>query len=166
MRCVILRRRSGKVEQWSKETTLREGQALRSAHDEVIENADIDERQSVFQTMSDQLISLAGVFYAAGMIVREHHCRCIARESFSNALARVNRSAIHGPTEEFLERYESMPIVQVEATEDFIRLVAKLSDQERPSCRRRLKRLIPAKLFKVMPLRELQRHRYGGALQS
>jgi len=69
----------------------------------VVENADVDQRQCVFQSMRDELIGLAGLCHTGWMVVSQDDCRGIAMQRLPHHLAWMHAGAIDGAAEQFVE---------------------------------------------------------------
>ena len=49
--------------------------------DEVIQHPDVDQGQRLLQALRKELVGAAWFSYAGGVVVREDHGRCVARDS-------------------------------------------------------------------------------------
>ena len=83
--------------------------------DEVIEHPDIHERQRFLQASRDELVRLAGLEHAGGVVVSEDQGCRVVQQGLPQDLAGVNARAIDGAAEELLEGNEPMAVVEVQA---------------------------------------------------
>jgi len=71
-----------------------------AAHDEVVEQADIDQGQRPGEPERDATICLAGFCDAGWVVVADYDCRGIVMQGPLEDLSRVDRRAIHRASEE------------------------------------------------------------------
>ena len=75
-----------------------EGVLALGADDEVIEDADIEERERRLEAPRDRLIRRAGLCSAGGAVVQEDHSSGIRLEDDARDLARMHRGALRPPS--------------------------------------------------------------------
>ena len=78
----------------------------------MVQDTDIDQPQRLFETSSDELISLGRLCYTARVRVREDHSRRVLFERFLDDLSRMNRRTIDSPPEHFEVTDDTMPFVE------------------------------------------------------
>jgi hypothetical protein len=78
----------------------------------VVQDTHIDQPQRLFETSSDELISLGRFGYAARVRVRQDHSRRVLFERFLDDLSRMNRCAIDCAPEHFEVTDDTMPFVE------------------------------------------------------
>jgi hypothetical protein len=95
----------------------------------VIQNANIEERERLFETSRDELVGLTGLCDAGRMIVEEDDSGGVSLEHNAYDLARVHGRAGDRATEENLSANESMAGVEEQEAENFVRQRADLVPQ-------------------------------------
>jgi hypothetical protein len=95
----------------------------------VIQDADIEERESLFQASGDELVGLTGLCYAGRMIVEEDDSGGVSLEHDACDLARVHGGTGDRAAEENPSTNESMAGVEEQKAKDFIRQRADLVPQ-------------------------------------
>jgi hypothetical protein len=80
----------------SEEPTLGERQTAVVTDDEVIEHADIHQRERVAQSARDEFVGLAGLGDTGRMVVREDERGGVVLQGLRTDLARMNAGAVDG----------------------------------------------------------------------
>src|SRR5690606_34965226 len=109
-----------------------EGDAGRIAHHEVVEHPDIDEGERAFQAAGDDLVGLARLGDPGRVVVGQDQRGGVLGERALDDLARVHAGAIDRAAKQFLERNHAVTIVQVQATEYFVRQVPQPRPEKAP----------------------------------
>src|ERR1700751_1841363 len=86
----------------SQQAVLAEREAHAIADDKVIEHADVDQRQRLFQPSRDELVRLARLEHARGVVVREDHRGGVVSERLAQHLPWMDAGAIDGAAEQLL----------------------------------------------------------------
>jgi len=92
-----------------------EGVALAVADDDVVEDAHVEKRQRLLQPARDELVRLAGLEHAGGVVVRQDYRRGVVRERLAQDLARVHAGTVDGAAEQLLEGDQPVAVIQVQA---------------------------------------------------
>src|SRR5207248_11629885 len=107
----------------SQQSVLREGKAQSVADDEVIEHVVVHQAEGLLEPPRDELVRLARFEHSGGMVVREDHRRRIVQQRLAQHLAGMHSGAVDGAAKQLLEGDEPVPVVEVQAAEDFVRPV-------------------------------------------
>ena len=91
-----------------------------ACHDEMVEDAHVNQRQGVAEPGGNQFICLRRLRDSAGVVVGEYHCGGVAGQGFLDDLARVDAGAVHGAAEEWRELDDAVAVVEEEDREDFV----------------------------------------------
>src|SRR5690606_14580007 len=102
-----------------------EGDGRAVADDEVVEQADVDQRQGLLEARGDRAVRGAGLGAAAGMVVPDDHRRRVAGQRVAHHFARMHLRAVHGAAEQLLERQGPVPGVQEQRREHLARMPAQ-----------------------------------------
>jgi hypothetical protein len=87
-------------------------------HDEMIERADIHERERLFQRLSEKFVRADLVRQPPdGMVVREDHCRGVLRERGLDNLPWVNARLRERAAKQLFDGKQTVLAVEIEADE-------------------------------------------------
>ena len=128
----------------SEQATFRKADAPGARHDEVVKHPNIDELQSILQPSGDQLVRRARLCNTRGVVVCQQARGGIMPQGFLHHFARMDARAIDRATEEILALDDSMPAIEVDHAEDFVRQCRKAKDQIVPGRSGRRERSTPA----------------------
>ena len=130
---------------------------LRPGDDQVVEHPDVDEGEGVAQAHGDELVRVARLGDTRGVVVREDDRRSVVGQRLAEHFTRMDRRAVDGAAEEFLEDDQSVAVVEVEAAEHLVRPVAQLRGKEAAGVGGGVQRLAGAQRRAVVSPRELER---------
>ena len=91
-----------------------------SGHDEVVDDADVDERQAGLQLLGDPLIRHAGFQAAAGVVVRQGQGRSPVGKCLFQDLSGIHADLGERPPKELLDSDQPMLGIQVNDEEDLV----------------------------------------------
>ena len=133
----------------------------------MVEHADVDQCQRLPEALGDADIGLAGFADTGRMVVREDHRCGIVGERLLDHFARVDAGAIDGAAEHFAQRDHAVAVVEHQAGEDFVLVVAQLRLQVTHRLRRARQAIAAREIFGEVAPRDfecgLQQHELGGA---
>ena len=147
----------GPDEGLSKHPPFGQGDGLGPGDDQVVEHPDVDEGEGVAQAHGDEFVRVARLGDARGVVVREDDRRGVMGQRLTEHFARMDRCAVDGAAEEFLEDDQSVAVVEVEAAEDLVWPVAQLRGEEAAGVGGGVQRLAGAQRCAVVSPRELER---------
>ncbi|OSM95378.1 hypothetical protein AU504_11915 [Lonsdalea populi] len=109
-----------------------------SRHHDMIQRANLHQRQNLFQPLRQHLVCMRRLRIPARMVVREDHCRRIDPQRFLDHFARIHRGAVDGAVEHLPILDQPVARIQEQHRKDFMleacHLVAQvLFDQRRGS---------------------------------
>lgn len=84
----------------SQESTFSEREFASLTDDQMIQDANVQERERVTQALRDELVRLAGLRHPGGVIVKQDHCGRVGLEDDACDFARMHRGTIYGASEE------------------------------------------------------------------
>ena len=96
------------------QSALGEGDRLVAGDDEVIEDLDVDERQRVLEAAGQQLVRLARLRRAGGVVVGEDHRRRVHLEGRLDDLPRVNAGLRQRAAEGLVEADDPVRVLEEE----------------------------------------------------
>ena len=96
------------------------------AHDQMVEQPYVDQRESGLEALRDLLIRWARFGDAAGVIVGENYSRRVYRQRLFDDFSGVHARAVDRAAEQFGETNDPMPIVEKQAAKYFERKVVQL----------------------------------------
>src|SRR6186713_1319989 len=96
------------------------------------------------------------------MVVREDQRGGVVLQRLAHDLARMDAGTVDGAAEHFLEMNEPVPVVQVQAAEDFVWTIAKLRREELTRGRRGIQGWARTQRLAVVTAREFERGHEGG----
>ncbi len=108
---------------------LREAHRLDATDDEVVERADVHERERVLEPLRQPAVRVRGLSDSAWMIVGEDHRCCIVVQRLLHDFARMDTRAIERAAEQLLERDHAMTAVEIEYAEDFVWAIREPGDE-------------------------------------
>ena len=88
--------------------------------DQMIEDAHVNERQSLHETPRDGLVRLTRLCEPRGMVMKQDQGSGVMSQSGLHDLARIDRGIRDGAAKEILDGDETMPAVEVQSTEDLM----------------------------------------------
>src|SRR5262245_27716869 len=88
----------------SQQSPLGKRHRARSADNEVIEHLDVDQRECLLESLSQNLVCTAGLGQARGMIVGKDYCSGVALESALHDFTWKNRSLCQRSVGQLLDR--------------------------------------------------------------
>src|SRR5438045_2626997 len=94
------------------ETALGERHDTRAGHDEMVQGADVDERQSLLERGGEQLVGARRLGYAAGVVVSKDHGSGICRQRRLHHLTRIHACLSESAAKELAG--SDQPILAVE----------------------------------------------------
>ncbi len=127
----------------------------------MIEHPDVHQRQRLAQPAGDELVRLAGLGNARGVVVSEDHRCGIAAERLLDDFARMHAGAVDGAAKQLVEGDQAVAVVQVQAAEQLMGLVPQPADQEAVRSGRRIQQRSVAQGLGVVTPRQFQ-----GGLQT
>jgi len=96
----------------------------------VIDDADVDEGERLFEASCDELVGLAGLRDAGrSVIVKEDHGGGVGLDDDARDFARIHRGAVDGAAEENLAADEAVAAIEEQEAEDLVRQRADLMAQ-------------------------------------
>ena len=110
----------------------------------------------------DQLIGLAGLRHARGMIVRKDQRRGVVLERLPHDLPGVHAGTVDGAAEHLFEMNQPVAVVEVQAAEHLVWSVAQLRGEELPGGGGCVERRPGAQRFAVVTSRQLKRRHQRG----
>ncbi len=122
----------------------------------MVEQPDLDQRQRLAQTACDQLVRLARLGDARGMIVREDHGGGAPLQRLADHLTRMDVRAIERATEQLLAGEQPVTRVEEQAAEHLVWPVAQQRQQIALRRCRGFERVHAAQWLRVMATRELE----------
>ena len=108
---------------WSvalEQTSLRERHHAIARDNEVIERADVDQRERLLERLRQQFVRARRLGDAGRMVVRKDHRGGVAFERGLHNFARINRSLCERAAKHFVGRDQPMLAVEKEDHEDFV----------------------------------------------
>ena len=84
----------------------------------MVQDADIDQAQRLFQARCQRMVGGAGLRMAARMVMDEEYRRRMVAQALLQHHARVNFRAVQAALEQLLVADQAVPRVQVQARED------------------------------------------------
>src|SRR5258706_4004646 len=91
----------------------------------MVKDTDLNQRQRFLQATGDQFIGLTRFRDTARVVVYQDASGGISGQRFLHHFPRMDRSAIQGSSEQLLPLDKSMPVVDVDDTEYFVRTIAQ-----------------------------------------
>ena len=101
-----------------KQPTLGEALGNLATDNQMIKDADVNERERFFQTLGYQLIGPRGLRDTARVVVGQDHCCRVVRERPLDHFSWVNVCSIERSPKQFLAGKEAISIVQIKASEN------------------------------------------------
>ena len=86
-----------------------------------------EEGERFLESLRQTTVSIERLGNARRMIVGEDYSRCVVAERLFGYLARIDGSAVKCAAEEFLERNDAVPVVEIQYAKDFVRPVRGVS---------------------------------------
>src|SRR5271169_1149160 len=114
----------------SNESTLCQGHARPVADDDVIQQADVHQREGLADTLGDQLGGLTGLGYARGVIVGDDHRRRISLQRLLDDFPRMHAGAVDRAAKQFLELNQPVAFIQVQTTKYLVLEVAQAGGEK------------------------------------
>src|SRR5690606_16151597 len=102
-----------------------EGDGDAVADDEVVEQADVHQRQRLLQARGDGAVGGAGFGAAAGVVVADDLRGGVVHQRAPDDLARVYLGAVHGAPEQLLETERAVAGVEEQDREDLVGVAAQ-----------------------------------------
>ncbi len=99
---------------------LNEREAAAVSHDEVIQNADVDQSESIPEPLRDDLVRLARLEDAGRVVMRKDERRGVVEQRLAHDFPGMHDGAVEGAAEELLESDQAVPGIQVEAAKDLV----------------------------------------------
>ena len=100
------------------------------------------------------------------MVVRKDERRGVVLQRLAHDLARMDAGTVDGAAEHFLEMNEPVPVIQVQAAEDFVWTIAKLRREELTRGRGGIQGGARTKRLAVVTARELEGGHEGGVARG
>jgi hypothetical protein len=102
---------------------------LRPTNHEVIKHTDVDERQRLFQALSDMPVRPGWVRSILTGDCGEDHRSCILYQGGFHDLPGVNAAAVNDAAEELAKRYDTVPAVAEESGKTLVLKTRKLQNE-------------------------------------
>ena len=109
-----------------------EGNDLGAADDEVVEYADVNGFERDAQLARDGDVGMAGFGDSRGVVVRQDHRGGVVGQAAFHYFPRIDRGAVDGALEQFVEPQDVMLVGQEDATEDLALAIAEAGAQVFP----------------------------------